>query len=106
MNIKPNEEESKLPQEDQKIIQNLRGNILAITTSLQLMTRHESGTLQNWKDLYQDKTVVLMSGEDLGVVSVHLDSSDHVFASVGGSTFPVGHLQALVDAGSLSVVDS
>jgi hypothetical protein len=100
------ENESDLPPEDQNIIQNLRSNILAITTSLQLMTRHESGTLQNWKNLYQDKKVTLMSGADLGVAKIHLDSASHVFVTVGGSTFPVGHLQALVDAGSLLVVDS
>ena len=99
-------DESDLSPEDQNMIQNLRGNILAIATSLQLNTRHESGTLQHWKNLYHDKKVILMSGEDLGVAKVHLDSASHVFVTVGASTFPVGHLQGLVDACSLLVVDS
>ncbi|MBN8458090.1 MAG: hypothetical protein J0M04_09640 [Verrucomicrobia bacterium] len=92
--------------EDEELIKKFQDSLTAITTSLQLNTRHPKDTIESWKKRYQDKMVKIENGEDLGVAKIHLDPADHVFVSVGGSTFPVGHLQALVDAGSLSVVDS
>ncbi len=91
---------------DEEIIEQFRSKIDAVTTSLQLNTRHPSDTLNHWKDLFHDKRVITKMGESLGTVNVHLDPTSHVFVSVGGSIFPIGHLQALVDAGSLSVAAS
>jgi hypothetical protein len=91
---------------DTEIIQQFQRSIDAITTSLQLSTRHHKGSIESWKTKFHGKRISSKAGEVLGVVDVHLDPTNHVFVSVGGSTFPVGHLQAMVDAGSLSVVDS
>lgn len=91
---------------DEELIKQFKNNLDAISASLQLNTRHHKDSIESWNTKFHGKRIQSSVGEDLGVASIHLDPTGHVFVSVGGSTFPVGHLQALVDVGSLAVVDS
>ena len=81
-------------------------NINDLIATLQNNTKHYKDTKSSWDTKFQGKRIKTTDGQDHGTIRVHLDDSDHVVVTVGASTFPVGHLQALVDVGSLSVADS